>query len=87
MRILKEFKVPNFKFPKMKMEGITEIEEVNLENQTEKNKNKNIKYETKNFKTIKEAFDKASTKYANEVFILEKFDHKEPFTEITYARI
>lgn len=31
MRILKEFKVPNFKFPKLKMEGITEIDETNLE--------------------------------------------------------
>lgn len=86
MRILKEFKVPNFKFPKIKMEGISEIEEVNIEEQTEKNKNKNIKYEAKNFKTIKEIFDKSTTKYANEVFMLEKFDHKEPFTEISYAR-
>lgn len=85
MRILKEFKVPNFKFPKMKMEGISEIEEVKIEEQTGKNKNKNIKYEAKNFKTIKEIFDKATTKYANEVFMLEKFDHKEPFTEISYA--
>lgn len=31
LRILKEFKVPNFKFPKLKMDGISEIEEVNVE--------------------------------------------------------
>lgn len=31
MRILKEFKIPNFKFPKLKMEGITEIDEENIE--------------------------------------------------------
>ncbi len=31
MRILKEFKVPNFKFPKLKMEGIAEIDETNIE--------------------------------------------------------
>ena len=31
MRILKEFKIPNFKFPKLKMEEITEINEENIE--------------------------------------------------------
>ena len=31
MRILKEFKVPNFKFPKLKMEEISEIDETNIE--------------------------------------------------------
>ena len=83
MRILKEFKIPNFKFPKIKMEGISEIEEVNIEDQ--KIKNKNIKYETKSYKTIKEIFDKSTTDFKDEPFILEKFDHKEPYTEISYA--
>lgn len=82
MRILKEFKIPNFKFPKMKMDGISEIEEVTI--QENKSKNKNIKYAPKDYKTIKEIFDESTKKYAKEVFILEKFDHKAPFTEITY---
>lgn len=82
MRILKEFKIPNFKFPKIKMEGISEIEEVNVEEN--KSKGKNIKYAPKNYKTIKEIFDESTKKFAKEVFILEKFDHKEPFTEITF---
>lgn len=82
MRILNEFKVPNFKFPKLKMEGISEIDEVNIEEH--KQKKKDIKYEAKNYKTIKEIFNKSTTEFKNEVFILEKFDHKEPFTEISY---
>ncbi len=82
MRILKDFKIPNFKFPKLKMEGISEIEEMTIEEHKEKNKN--IKYEAKNYKTIKEVFNEATKKYEKEIFMLEKFDHKEPFTEITY---
>lgn len=31
MRILKDFKLPKFKFPKMKMKGISEIDEVKLD--------------------------------------------------------
>lgn len=31
MRILKEFKIPDFKFPKIKMEEIAEIDEENIE--------------------------------------------------------
>ena len=84
MRILKEFKVPNFKFPKLKMEGISEIDEVTLKNSKEKNKN--IKYETKKFKTIKEIFEKSTKEFEKEIFMLEKFDHKQPFTEITYKQ-
>ncbi len=84
MRILKEFKVPNFKFPKLKMEEISEIEEVKIE--SGKEKNRNIKYETKNYKTVKEIFDKSTTKYEKETFILEKFDPKSSFTEISYKQ-
>ena len=31
MRILKDFKLPKFKFPKMKMKGISEFDEVKLD--------------------------------------------------------
>lgn len=86
MRILKEFKIPNFKFPKLKMDSISELDEVNLEEHTNKSKTKDIKYAAGNFKTIKEAFEKSTTQFKDEAFILEKFDHKEPFTEITYSK-
>ena len=84
MRILKEFKVPNFKFPKLKMEEISEIEEVKIEG--EKEKNKNIKYESKNYKTIKEIFDKSTTEHEKEIFMLEKFEPKSAFCEISYKQ-
>ena len=44
MRILKDFKVPNFKFPKFKMKELSEIDEVKVDYETikkaEENKNK-----------------------------------------------
>lgn len=83
MRILKDFKVPNFKFPKLKMEGISEIDEETVEQPVTKKK---IKYETENYKTIKEVFDKVTVEFKDRPFILEKFDHKEPFTEISYGQ-
>ncbi len=84
MRILKEFKIPNIKFPKLKMESITEIDEQTIKEHSEKKRH--IKYETKNFKTVKEIFEFATTQYKDEIFMLEKFDHKEPFTEIKYSK-
>lgn len=83
MRILKDFKVPNFKFPKLKMEGISEIDEETVEQPVTKKK---IKYEIENYKTIKEVFDKVTVEFKDRPFILEKFDHKEPFTEISYGQ-
>ncbi len=82
MRILKDFKVPNFKFPKLKMEEITQIEEEHMHESNDKKKN--IKYEEKHYKTIKEIFNESTIKNKAKTFILEKFDHKAPFTEITY---
>jgi len=43
-------------------------------------------YEATNFKTIKETFINSTEKFKDKTFILEKFDHKEPFTEIKYAQ-
>ena len=84
MRILQDFKIPNFKFPKLKMEGLSEIDESSIEAPDQKKKE--VKYEAKNYKTIKEVFNQSTTNFKNKVFILEKFDHKEPFTEISYEK-
>ena len=65
------------------MEGISEIDEKTVEQPVIKKK---IKYETKNYKTIKEVFDKVTVEFKDRPFILEKFDHKEPFTEISYGQ-
>ena len=90
MRILKDFKMPNFKFPKIEMKGIETIDEVNVDYDALKKKNENFSkekqrgYEPTQYKTIKEIFNKVKDKYANNTFILEKFNPKEKFQEITY---
>ena len=90
MRILKDFKIPNFKFPKIKMKNVENIEEVKVnyeelkKNQESLPKDKNKIYEKTNYKTIKEVFDRSRNLYADKVFITEKFNPKGEFTEISY---
>ena len=90
MRILKEFKVPNFKFKKIKMEDVENIEDVKvdyerLQKKKEiEQKRKQKGYETSDYKTIKEIFDISREKYKDNIFILEKFTPKGEFTKITY---
>lgn len=90
MRILKDFKVPNFKFPKFKMKEISEIDEVKVDyeaiKKAEENKNKKeVKnYEQTHYKTIKEVFTRSIKEYTELPFILEKFKPKDNFTTITY---
>lgn len=87
MSMLKDMKVPNFKFPKMKMKGMEEIEEVKLdydkmEKVSEKANKKN--YPGSNYQTIKEIFLESTEKYKDKEFVLEKYDHKGKYTEIGY---
>jgi len=87
VRILKEFKIPDFKFPKIKMKGIENIEEVNVKcNQNEKSEDKkrDKNYEGTHYLTIKEIFKETTEKHKDNVFILEKPNHKDPYKEITY---
>ena len=93
MRILKDFKLPNFKFPKIKMKGISEIDEVKVDYETLKKAEENNKkaekikhYPPTTYKTIKEVFIRSSEEYADKEFILEKFDPKGEFKEITYRQ-
>lgn len=88
MRILPEFKIPDFKFPKFKMKGFSNLEDVNyeeLKKQGEsKPKRESKEYIPTTYKTIKEVFDKSTMEHLDRTFILEKFNHKEPFRELTY---
>ena len=90
MRILKDFKVPNFKFDKIKMKDIENIEEVKVDyeklqkKQVIAQKRKDRGFVATNYKTIKEVFEMAREKYSNNIFMLEKFNPKEEFTKITY---
>lgn len=88
MRIL-DFKIPNFKFPKIKMKGIENLPEVQInydeiENKKEEKKIRKKGFPETHYKTIKEIFLKSTNEFADRPFILEKFNPKEPFTEITY---
>ena len=91
MRILKDIKVPNFKFPKFKMKNADNLGDIDYSKIKEKNENSENTFKEKkkvyvktNYKTIKEVFYRSRKEYANNVFILEKFNPKESFKEITY---
>lgn len=90
-RILK--KVPDFKLPKYKMREIGEIEELNIEytpEVIEKLRNKNDKkgecYPGTEYKTIKEIFLRSTEIFKDRPFILEKFNRKGSFEEMTYGQ-
>ena len=90
MRILNDIKIPNFKFPKVKMEGLEKIEEMNVQYDPQKHtevKKDKRNYEPTNYKTIKEIFNRSTNIFADRPFILEKINHKDDaFTEMTYKK-
>ncbi len=90
MRILKDFKIPNFKFPKFKMDGLEKIDEMKVEYNPEQHmavKTDKRNYEATTYKTIKEVFNRSTELYKDRTFILEKFNHKEEkFSVITYEQ-
>ena len=93
MRILRDFKVPDFKFPKFKMKGLSDIEEMNVDYESlkkdqETKGKKNLKlYEITKYKTVKDIFDSSTTKYAENTFILEKFNIKNLLKKLNIKNI
>ncbi len=92
MRELNNFKIPNFKFPKFKMKDISEIEEMNInyeniEQKKEEQRKKDKKeFVATNYNSVKEIFEYSMEKYASKEFILEKFDPKGKYEEISYEQ-
>ena len=90
MRILKDFKIPNFKFPKFKMKELFEIDELKVDYDAVKKAQENQKkrdlknYEGTNFSTIKEAFFNSMEKYRDNTFLLEKNNPKGEWVETSY---
>ena len=90
MRILKDFKIPDYKFPKFNMKEVSEIDEVKvdidkLKKAEESQKKKDKKnYEGTHFSTVKQIFINSSKEYADRTFLLEKFNPKGEWVEITY---
>lgn len=91
MRILRDFKIPDFKFKKIKMNDIPDMDNVKVDyekiKEAEERKNKKHQpYEATNYKTIKEVFVRSMKEYADNTLILQKPNHKEPYKEITYKQ-
>ena len=85
-----KIKIPNFKFPKIRMKGIENIPEVNIDydkiSKAEQSKKDKNQYKPTEYKTIKEIFERSIEIYANKEFILEKFNSKGDFEKITYKK-
>ena len=85
-----KIKIPNFKFPKIKMKGIENIPEVNIDydkidKQGEIKKDKK-QYKPTEYKTIKEIFERSTEIYANKEFIIEKFNPKGEYEYVSYKQ-
>lgn len=83
-------KIPDFKFPKIKMKGIENIPEVNIDydkiNKEGEIKKDKKQYKPTEYKTIKEIFERSTEIYANKEFILEKINPKGEYEQITYKQ-
>ena len=93
MRTWKDIKIPKLKLPKFKMSNISDIEEISLDFETLKKKveekNKKVQksnYDAKKYINIKEMFNNSIKEYADKVCILEKFEKKGKFEEISYKK-
>lgn len=88
MNILKNKKIPEFKFPKFKFDNLSELDNINIEelknNRISVKQKKTGPYPSTNYKTVKEIFDKSTKLYKDKEFILEKFNKKE-FSMISYG--
>lgn len=82
-----DIKIPKFKFPKFKFKEMENVENINIEKEkerAEKQKKDKKQYPGTNFKTIKEVFFNSMNSFPDNVLILEKKEHKAPYTEIKY---
>ena len=89
MMSLRDFKVPDFKFPKFKMKNIDKIDDLTAEAKKEKNKgNKSGDQILKptRYETMQDVFKDVTVKFKDNVLITQKFDHKGKFEDITYGK-
>lgn len=86
---LLDFKMPDIKFPKFKMDNLDKIDDL-----TEEVKKKNKKKEYKpgdpippaiRYNDFQEVFKDVTEKFKDNVLISQKFDHKGEYKDITYG--
>ena len=92
-RILK--KIPDFKLPKYKMKEVGDLEELRME-YAEKNiddfkkkmehRRAQETYPGTHYRTVKEFFLRSTELYKDRPFILQTFNKKEGFREISYGQ-
>ncbi len=84
-----DFKIPDIKFPKFKMDNLDKIDDL-----TEEVKKKNKKKEYKpgdpippaiRYNDFQEVFEDVTVKFKDNVLISQKFDHKGEYEDITYG--
>lgn len=83
-----EIKIPKFKFPKFKFKEIDDVEDINMEKEKEKGekvKKDKKQYPGTEFSTIKEAFLHSMETYGDNVLLMQKPDHKDPYKETKYS--
>ena len=90
MMSLRDFKVPDFKFPKFKMKNIDKIDDL-TEEAKKKGKTKGYKPgdpipEPIRYETMQDVFKDVTVKFKDNVLITQKFDHKGKFENITYGK-
>ena len=84
---LRDLKIPQFKFDKMKINIMEELQKIDFEKIKSKNpiKKRETPYEdSTHYETVKEFFLESVEKYPDEDCILEKPDHKTPYKITTY---
>ena len=82
---LRDFKVPDFKFPKFKMNNIEKIDDLTEE---VKKKGKQKEYKPGDpippairYNTMQEVFEDVTVKFKDNVLITQKFDHKGKYED------
>ena len=84
---LRDIKIPNFKFKKMKLDEniLHELANIDYEKEAKKIKHRNKPYEDMtHYETVREFFLRSIDMYSDRPCILEKKEHKEPYTTISY---
>lgn len=89
-------KIPNFKLPKYEMRDIDDIEELKINYTLEtiaemkakmkEEQEKQQGYAGTDYQTVKEIFNRSIEVYKDRPFIIEKFNKKEGFKEISYGQ-
>ncbi len=82
---LRDFKMPELKFSKMKINIPEEIDHADINKGGNKENKKRTKpYDRTHYKTVKEFFFKSAKEYAERPCILEKPNHKDDYEVKTY---